>query len=75
MQSVAQGVAQQVQGALQPIISTFLNNPIDILYQTPASDTYQNATVIQLWGVLMDGVNAALACLIVIGGYNAMVAP
>jgi hypothetical protein len=75
MQSAAQWVAQQVQSALQPIIDALLNNPIDILYQTPASDTYQNATVIQLWNVLMVGVNAALACLVVIGGYNAMVAP
>jgi hypothetical protein len=75
MQSVAQWIAQQVQSTLQPVINSLLKNPIDILYQTPASDTYQNATVIQLWNVLMDGVDAALACLVVIGGYNAIVAP
>src|ERR1700733_3382689 len=75
MQSVAQWGAQQIQGALQPLVSGLLNNSVDILYQTPAADTYQNTTVISLWNVLMSVVTVALASLIVIGGYNVIIAP
>lgn len=74
MQSATQWAASQIQNPLQSVVAFFLNNPVDILFQTPPSDTYQNSTVIALWNALMDGVIAALACLIVIGGYNAMVA-
>ncbi|MEO9028089.1 MAG: hypothetical protein ABI413_04665 [Ktedonobacteraceae bacterium] len=75
MQSASQWAAQQIQNPLQSLVALFLNNPVDLLFQTPPADTYQNPTVIALWNALMDAVNAALACVIVIGGYNAIVAP
>ncbi len=48
LQNAAQWMAQQLMGALQPVIGAIMNNPLNILTQTPPVDTYQNPTVITL---------------------------
>ena len=73
LQSAAQWVAQQVVGALQPVIDAILNSPLNILTQTPPADTYQNSLVITWFSAFLNVVDLALASLIVIGGYNVMV--
>jgi hypothetical protein len=73
LQNAAQWMAQQVMGALQPVIGAIVNNPLNILTQTPPSDTYQNPTVITWWNAFLAVVDLALASLIVIGGYNVVV--
>lgn len=72
-QQMAQWIAGQVMNAIQPIIAAINTSPLNILTQTPPSDTYQNATVITLWTGFLQVVDLALACIIVIGGYNAIV--
>src|SRR6266702_1984630 len=66
-------MAQQVMGALQPVIGAIMNNPLNILTQTPPADTYQNPTVNTWWQSFLAVVDLALASLIVIGGYNVVV--
>lgn len=73
MQNAAQWIAQQIMNTLQPVIGAIAASPLNILTQTPPADTYQNPTVITWWQAFLDVVNIALACLIVIGGYNAIV--
>ena len=73
LQNAAQWMAQQVMGALQPVIGAIMHNPLNILTQTPPADTYQNPTVITWWQSFLAVVDLALASLIVIGGYNVVV--
>jgi len=73
LQNAAQWMAQQVMGALQPVIGAIMHNPLNILTQTPPADTYQNPTVIIWWNAFLAVVDLALASLIVIGGYNVVV--
>jgi hypothetical protein len=73
LQNAAQWMAQQIMGALQPVIGAIMRNPLNILTQTPAVDTYQNPTVITWWQSFLAVVDLALASLIVIGGYNVVV--
>jgi hypothetical protein len=73
LQNAAQWMAQQVMGALQPVIGAIMRNPLNILTQTPPADTYQNPVVITWWQGFLAVVDLALASLIVIGGYNVVV--
>ena len=73
LQNAAQWMAQQVMGALQPVIGAIMNNPLNILTQTPPADTYQNPTVNIWWQSFLAVVDLALASLIVIGSYNVVV--
>jgi hypothetical protein len=73
LQNAAQWMAQQLMGALQPVIGAIIHNPLNILTQTPPVDTYQNPTVITWWQSFLGVVDLALASLIVIGGYNVVV--
>jgi hypothetical protein len=73
LQNAAQWMAQQVMGALQPVIGVIMHNPLNILTQTPPVDTYQNPVVITWWNAFLTVVDLALASLIVIGGYNVVV--
>jgi hypothetical protein len=75
MHGIGQSLAQQVSSAAEPMVKSILENPVDILFQTPAATTYQNPAVISLWKALMVVVSIALACLLLIGGYNAIIAP
>jgi len=73
LQNAGQWMAQQVMGALQPVIGAIMHNPLNILTQTPPADTYQNPVVITWWQSFLAVVDLALASLIVIGGYNVVV--
>ena len=73
LQNAAQWMAQQVMGALQPVIGAIMHNPLNILTQTPPADTYQNPVVITWWNAFLSVIDLALASLIVIGGYNVVV--
>src|SRR6266699_4718744 len=73
LQNAAQWMAQQLRGALQPVIGAIMHNPLNILTQTPPADTYQNPVVITWWNAFLAVVDLALASLIVIGGYNVVV--
>jgi hypothetical protein len=73
LQNAAQWMAQQLMGALQPVIGAIMHNPLNILTQTPPADTYQNPVVITWWQSFLAVVDLALASLIVIGGYNVVV--
>ncbi len=66
-------MAGQIMNAIAPIVDAFNKSSLNILTQTPPSDTYQNTTVIALWTGFLQVVDLALACMIVIGGYNAIV--
>ncbi len=71
--TLASSAAQSVMSALTPVIDDFLKNPVNIVNQTPPIDSYQNATVIALNRIFVGAVDAALACLLVIGGYTIIV--
>jgi hypothetical protein len=73
LQNAAQWVAQQITSALQPVINAILKSPLNIITQTPPSDTYQNPTVLTWCSAFLTVVDLALASLIVIGGYNVIV--
>ena len=73
LQNAAQWIAQQIMNGLQPVVTMLLQSPLNILTQTPPADTYSNATVITWWTSFLAVANLALACLVVIGGYNVMV--
>ncbi len=75
MRTAAQALSQQVRETAKPIVKGILENPVDILFQTPAEETYQNAAVVALWKALMTVVEVALSCVIAVGGYNVMIAP
>lgn len=72
-QSVFSWVGTQIQQTVQPLTDAMLRNPIDILYQTPAGDSYQNPTVKTMNAIFVGVVDVALATLLVIGAYNLMV--
>ena len=55
LQNAAQWMAQQLMGALQPVIGAIMHNPLNILTQTPPADTYQNPVVITWWRCLPRG--------------------
>ena len=75
MHAIAKSMAQQMSNAAEPVVKGILNNPVDLFFQTPAALTYQNGAVIAIWKALMAVVAIALACLIVLGGYNVVIAP
>jgi hypothetical protein len=71
--NAAQWIGQQILNALQSVNNGLLHGPLDIITQTPPSDTYQNGTVIIWSNAFLAVVDLALASLIVIGGYNVIV--
>ena len=73
LQNAARWLAQQIMNALQPVINALLSSPLSILTQTPPADTYANPTVMSWWQAFLAVVDLAVACLVVIGGYNVMV--
>ncbi|MHB8595744.1 MAG: hypothetical protein ACYDER_02910 [Ktedonobacteraceae bacterium] len=73
LQNAAQWIAQQIMNALQPVVTALLQSPLSILTQTPPADTYNNPTVITWWTSFLGVADLALACFVVIGGYNVMV--
>lgn len=72
-QQIAQWLAQTLLQTLQPLIDAINHSSLNILTQTPPNNTYGNATVMTLSNGMLQVVDAALAVLIMVGGYNVMV--
>jgi hypothetical protein len=72
-QSIFSWIATQVQQTVQPITDSVLQNDIDIIYQTPAEDSYQNSTVMTINAAFVVVMDVALATLLLIGAYNLMI--
>jgi len=70
----AQWIAQNIFNVLQPLVDTINQSSLNVITQTPAAGTYQNATVMQFTTWSIGVVNAAVAVFIVIAGYNIMIA-
>jgi hypothetical protein len=73
--SLGQYIGTVIFDAFSPIEEFFQNSSANIVTQTPASDSYDNDMVKTLNADFVDVVDAALACLLLIGGFNAMVGP
>jgi hypothetical protein len=71
--SLSSWIATQVQNALQPVANQILQNPADILYQTPPADSYQNQVILALNTLFIGVIDVALASMLVVGAYNVMV--
>jgi len=70
----AQWIAQNIFNVLKPLIDAINQSSLNVITQTPAAGTYQNATVMQFTTWSISVVNAAVAVFIVIAGYNIMIA-
>ena len=70
----AQWIAQNIFNVLQPLVDAVNQSSLNVITQTPAAGTYQNATVMQFTTWSISVVNAAVAVFIVIAGYNIMIA-
>ncbi|HEU5381713.1 MAG TPA: conjugal transfer protein TrbL family protein [Ktedonobacteraceae bacterium] len=62
--------AGAILSGLQPVTTFFQNSSTNIVTQTPPDDSYANATIITINQTLVHVVDIALACLLLIGGYN-----
>jgi hypothetical protein len=63
-------IAGALLSGLQPITDFFQNSSLNILTQTPPDDSYANSMVWTINQDLVHAVDVALACLLLIGGYN-----
>jgi hypothetical protein len=72
--SFANWVATQIQNALQPVADQILKNPSNIISQTPLlQGDSQDTPILDLNNLFIGVVDAALAFLLVIGAYNAII--
>lgn len=72
-QSIFRWMATNIQQTIEPVTDGVLTNPVDIIYQTPAQDTYDFEAVKRINAALVVVVDAALATLVLIGGFNLMI--
>jgi hypothetical protein len=68
--SIGASTAQTILNGLKPVTDFVQNSSTDILTQTPPDDSYANGMVIAINQALVRAVDVALACLLLIGGYN-----
>jgi hypothetical protein len=68
-------MAGALLSGLQPITDFFQKSSLNILTQTPPDDNYANSMVETINQDLVHAVDVALACLLLIGGYNVPLAP
>jgi hypothetical protein len=68
--AIGASTAQTILSGLQPITDFFQNSSTNILTQTPPDDSYHNTMVVTINQALVHAVDVALACLLLIGGYN-----
>ncbi len=73
LDGAASSMAQSVLNAFTPVIDNFLRSSVNIISQTPPVDSYQNPTVDAFNALFTGVIDAALACLLVIGGYTILV--
>jgi hypothetical protein len=74
LNQAAQWLAQAIFSVVRPIVDAIDQNSLNFITQTPPSGTYQNATVMQFTAWSIAVADTAVALLIVIGGYNIMIA-
>lgn len=71
---VASWIAMQIQNALQPVADQILKNPSNIISQTPLlQGDSQDTPILDLNNVFIGVIDTALATLLVIGAYNAII--
>jgi hypothetical protein len=68
--SFASWAASSLMGAFSPLTDGVLKDPVDIMYQTPPTDSYSNPVIMSLNETFVGVLDAALACLLLIGAYN-----
>jgi hypothetical protein len=68
--SIGASTAQTILSGLQPVTDFFQNSSTNILTQTPPDDSYHNTMVVSINQALVHVVDVALACLLLVGGYN-----
>ncbi len=68
--AIASWASGAMLGTFGPLTGGILTDPLDIIFQTPPTDSYQNQVVKDFNGAFVDVLDAALACLLVIGAYN-----
>ena len=66
--SMLSTVAQSLRG----LLGSGPGGPLDLLTQTPPAASYANPAVVQLWGLIRAVANAALALVVLWGGYGVM---
>ncbi len=68
--SIGAWAAGAMLSGLQPVTDFFQNSSTNILTQTPPDDSYNNSLIETINQDLVHVVDVALACLLLIGGYN-----
>ena len=68
--SIASWAAGALLSAFSPLTDGLLKDPADIIYQTPATDSYGNQVVMDFNGAFVGVLDLGLACMLVIGAYN-----
>ncbi|HEU5376257.1 MAG TPA: conjugal transfer protein TrbL family protein [Ktedonobacteraceae bacterium] len=68
--AIGSWTAGAILSGLQPITDFFQNSSTNILTQTPPDDSYGNSMIETINQALVHVVDVALACLLLIGGYN-----
>ena len=68
--AISSWAAGAILSGLQPVTDFFQNSSTNILTQTPPDDSYNNTMVATINQALVHVVDVALACLLLIGGYN-----
>ena len=62
-----------ISTALRGIVDGVLNSSLNFITQTPADGSYRSPTVTTLWGAVRGLANAALALVVLWGGFNLIV--
>jgi len=62
-----------ISTALRGIVDGVLNSSLNFITQTPANGSYGSPTVMTLWGAVRGLTNAALALVVLWGGFNLIV--
>ncbi len=70
--ALASWAAGSLLGAFSPLTDGILTDPADIIFQSPPTDSYGNAVVIDFNAVFVGVLDVALACMLLIGAYNVM---
>jgi hypothetical protein len=61
---------RSISSGLRGIVDGVLNSSLNFITQTPAAGSYGSPTVQTLWGVVRGIANAALALVVLWGGFN-----
>ena len=70
--SLAKGALDDVNAALRVPLQDFLNDPLNVISQTPPEGSYDNRVVTDLWNVVRRAALALLGVIVTIGGLNVL---